>query len=126
MGSEHRFPVAIPFGGGGNRELITVVKDKAKSYLNTIGKSRFSKQDGTDITILLDIADGDPGTINFIEALSAASFAEDGLSRGEQIMMYTGVIAPSSMPGGNHHQDGSKDDRQKVSQKKGRPDEDEM
>lgn len=100
-----KFPIAMPFGGGGNKDLIKVSKDRDRNYLNTIAISRFSIEDGTDISIILDIAGDDPKTISFIESLCAASFAEDGRSRGEQIMMMTGMIAPGSMPGRNGHDD---------------------
>ena len=102
MPNNDKFPIAIPFGSGGNKELIQVVKDREKSYLNTIGKSRFTIEDGTDIAILLDIGAGDKGTIEFIESLCAASFAEDGRSRGEHIMITSGTISVPSMPGANH------------------------
>jgi len=99
------FPFAMPFGGGSNTELIRVTKDKAKAYLNTMGKARFNIEDGTDLVILLTIGDGDEGTIAFAETLSAASYAEDGRGRGEHIMMTTGLVSPGSMPGNNNHPD---------------------
>jgi len=101
--------MATPFGGGGNKELITVTKDKDKRHLNTIGKSRLSEQDGTDIMILLSIAEGDPTVTLFVETLCSATFAKDGLSRAEQLMMMTGILATKSLP--NASMDDERDER---------------
>lgn len=95
-----KMPIPIPMGGMGDRELITVTNKKDRAHLNTIGKSRFSREDATDIALLLTIAPGDEGTIEFVENVCAGTFAEGGLSRSEQIMVKTGVVAPSSLSKG--------------------------
>lgn len=108
-------PIPVPFGGGSNRELITVTGKKDRAHLNTIGKSRLSKEDGTDIAILLSIAGhNDEGTIAFIENICAGTFAEGGLSRSEQIMVATGVVAPSSLAKGQGYEDQDKKRRQRL------------
>ena len=105
MSNNGKFPIPVPFGmGGGDKELITVTKNKGRSFLNTFGKGRFSPQDATDIVIILAIAtdeDGkiDPGTVDMVESLFAGSYAENGLGRAEHLMMKTGIIAPGSLPG---------------------------
>jgi len=116
MTENKKFPFAIPFGSGGDKELIKVVSDKSKSHINTIGKSRFTIEDGTDLALLLDIGGNDPGTISFVELLCAVSFAEDGRGRGEHIMFHSGVISPPSMPGNNGHNDTKNKDKQRRDQ----------
>lgn len=107
----------MPFGGGGNRELITVTKDRDKRYLNTIGKSRYGIEDGTDLMIMLSIGEEDPGTITLVETLSAFTYAEDGLSRAEQIMIVTGVVAPGSLPNAKRDGDRKRDTGNKLFRK---------
>jgi len=90
----------VPFGGGGNKELITVTKDRGKQFLNLIGKARYSVEDGIDTLIILTIAEDDQGTRDMIDTWSAITIAKDGLGRAEHIMLSTGVVAPKSMPTG--------------------------
>ena len=104
MSSNSKFPIPVPFGGSGDKELITVTKKKNRGFLNTFGKGRFSPQDATDIVIILAIAtdkngDIDQGTVDMVESLFAGSYAENGLGRAEHLMMKTGIIAPAALPG---------------------------
>lgn len=110
---KNKMPIPVPFGGGSNRELILVTSKKDRAHLNTIGKSRLSKEDGTDIAILLTISgNGDEGTIEFIENICAGTFAEGGRSRSEQIMVATGVVAPSSLAKGEGYDEVDKKRKQ--------------
>jgi len=102
------FPFAIPFGGESDKELITITKRQGQDFKNTLGKGRFSPQTATDLTCLLSIAtfkDGsvDEGTISMIETFVAGSVARDGLARAEHLMIRTGVISPTSLPGANNN-----------------------
>lgn len=99
-----KMPIPIPMGGMGDRELITVTNKKDRAHLNTIGKSRFSREDATDIALILTIAPADDGTIEFVENVCAGTFSEGGLSRSEQIMIRTGVVAPSSLSKGQGYE----------------------
>ena len=94
------FPIPVPFGGGGNKDLIIVTKDRGLQYLNLIGKSRYSVPDGIDALMILTIAENDPGTQEMINRYSAFTIAQDGLGRSEHMMVSTGVLAPKSMPQG--------------------------
>jgi len=104
MSGNGKFPIPVPFGTSGDKELITVTKKKGRDFLNTFGKGRFSPQDATDIVIILAIATDengeiDQGTVDMVESLFAGSYAENGLGRAEHLMMKTGIIAPAALPG---------------------------
>ena len=106
MGSNQPFPFAVPFGGDGDKELITITKRSGQTFKNTLGKGRLSAQTATDITCILSIAtfkDGrfDEGTISMIETFVAGSVAINGLARAEHLMNKTGVISPTSLPSTN-------------------------
>jgi len=103
LSNKPNFPMAIPFGGSGDKEMITVTREKGKNHINTFGKARFNTPDSTDIVILLAIGtdkDGhvDKGTVDIVESLSAASINENGYGRAEHLMMKSGIIAPGSLP----------------------------
>lgn len=114
MAGNNKFPIPVPFGSGGDKELITVTKTKGRGFLNTFGKSRFGPQDATDIVIILAIATDqsgavDQGTVDMVESLFAGSYAENGLGRAEHLMMKTGIIAPGSLPGMDRQRNGHKE-----------------
>jgi len=103
MSGKGTFPIPVPFGTSGDKELITITKRKDRAVLNSIGKSRYGMQDGTDIIGFMSIGtfeDGtiDQGTIDMVEGLNAASVSENGHGRNEYLMFKTGIIAPGSLP----------------------------
>jgi len=100
MASRNNFPISIPFGGGGNKDMITATRDNNRSYLNLISKGRHPQEQVADMIIMEGASldeDGnpDPGTVYFFEMATAGDIGTDGRGRQEHIMFGTGVIVPS-------------------------------
>jgi len=96
----NNFPISIPFGGGGNKDMITATRDKDRGYLNLITKGRHPQEQVADMAIaegasLDEDGNPDPGTVSLFEMITAGDIGTDGRGRYEHIMYGTGVVVPS-------------------------------